>query len=303
LNTQYSNKNKFLGFIFALGATAIWSGNFIIARDLSENVPPISLAFWRWTVAILVFIPFALKHLIADWKLLKKHMPYLIIVSFLGVTVFNTLVYIAGHTTTAINLSLIAITFPIFIIIFSRIFLHEAITFVKIIGIVLVTFGVVFIITKGSLSSLFELSFFKGDLWMLLASVIFAVYSIFLQQKPAEIHMYTLQLTTFILGLLMLFPFYIWEYQTTPVLTLEFKSISAIIYLGVFASLAAYLLWNKAVVTIGSTKAGMVYYTLPLFSGVLAYFILDENLSIVHLYSAILIIAGILISNYKVSKT
>ncbi len=301
MNKQ-SNKNRFAGFVFALGATAIWSGNFIIARDLSEIVPPVSLAFWRWTVAILVFTPFALKYLIADWKLLKKHIPYLIIVSFLGVTVFNTLVYIAGHTTTAVNLSLIAITFPIFIIIFSRLFLHEAITFVKVIGILLVAFGVVLIITKGSLTMLLELTFFEGDLWMLLASILFAIYSILLQRKPSGIHMYSLQLVTFIMGIFMLFPFYIWEYLTTPALILDVKSTSSIVYLGVFASLAAYLLWNKAIVIIGSAKAGMVYYTLPIFSGVLAYFLLDENLSAVHLYSAILIVSGILISNYKASK-
>ena len=122
------------GYLFAIAATAIWSGNFIIARGLNESIPPISLAFWRWVVAVIVFLPFALKPLIAERNILKQNLPYLCVTSLLGITIFNTLIYFAGHTTTAINLSLISITFPIFIIILSRIFFRELITINKGIG-------------------------------------------------------------------------------------------------------------------------------------------------------------------------
>jgi drug/metabolite transporter (DMT)-like permease len=102
------------GYLFAIGATALWSGNFIIARGLNERIPPVSLAFWRWVVAVIVFLPFVLKPLIAERDILKSNIPYLSITALLGITIFNTLIYYAGHTTTAMNLSLIAITFPIF---------------------------------------------------------------------------------------------------------------------------------------------------------------------------------------------
>ncbi len=302
MTNQQSNKNELKGYVFALVATALWSGNFIVVRDLSESVPPVSLAFWRWTVAVVIFSPFALKFLIKDWKLLKKHVPYLVITSFLGVTIFNTLIYIAGHTTTAINLSLISITFPIFIIIISRFIFKELITVKKVLGIFLVAVGVLLIITKGSLSILLALSFYEGDIWMLGASLIFATYSILLQKKPKGLNVYAFQLSTFLLGIIFLFPFYIWEYASTPTLTLNFKSVSSILYIGVFSSLIAFILWNKAILLIGSTKSGMIYYTLPLFSGVLAYFILKEDLKIVHLISAVLIIFGIVLSNYKSNK-
>ena len=91
------NKHALAGYAFALGATAIWSGNFIVARGLSDSIPPVTLAFWRWVVATVVFLPFALKSLIAEWDMLKKHLPYLSITALLGVTIFNTLVYVAGH--------------------------------------------------------------------------------------------------------------------------------------------------------------------------------------------------------------
>lgn len=290
------------GYLFALGATAIWSGNFIVARGLSDVVPPVSLAFWRWVVAVIVFLPFALKPLIAERQQLLKNLRYLSVTALLGVTVFNTLIYIAGHTTSALNLSLIAITFPIFIIILSRILYGEMITVYKILGILLVTSGVILLITKGDLLVLRNISFAEGDLWMLSASAIFAIYSILVKQKPKELSIWAFQLSTFSIGLLFLFPFFIWEWSTTPPVNYETTTLLSILYVGIFASLIAFILWNKAIMTIGPSKSGLVYYTLPLFSGFLAYFFLDESIGMVHLFSALLIVAGILTAN-RISRS
>jgi drug/metabolite transporter (DMT)-like permease len=287
----------FAGYLFAIGATAIWSGNFIVARGLSDIIPPVSLAFYRWLVAIIVFAPFAIKSMIAEWPLIKKNLPYVSITSFLGITTFNTLIYFAGQTTTAMNLSLIAITFPVFIIILSRILYKELLTFKKIIGVLLVLSGVVFLITKGDIATLLKVYFTIGDVWMLLASIIFAIYSLFIKNKPEGISIKALQLSTFILGLIFLFPFFLWEQTTVTQSLFNKTTIPAILYVGIFASLCAFLLWNKAIVILGPAKAGMIYYTLPLFSGVLAYFFINESINMIHFYSMILIFSGIVITN------
>ncbi|MCD6580882.1 MAG: DMT family transporter [Desulfuromusa sp.] len=292
-------RQAFYGYLFALSATAIWSGNFIIARSLSESISPISLAFWRWVVAVIVFLPFAIKPLIAEWDILKSNLPYLSITALLGITTFNTLIYFAGHTTTAINLSLISITFPIFIIILSRFFYGEAITVNKGIGILLVAAGVILLITKGTPSILFHLSFAIGDVWMLMAAFIFAIYSLLLKRRPERLSIWSLQLSTFILGLVFLFPFFIWEYATAPPVIFDTKTILSIFYVGIFASLSAFVLWNKAIVAVGPTKAGMIYYTLPLFSGTLAYLFLKEDIGLLHFYCVLLIVSGILTANYE----
>lgn len=293
------NRHLFSGYLCAIAATAIWSGNFVIARGLSESIPPISLAFWRWIVAVAVFLPFAWKPLVDEWHILKNHMPYLCVTSLLGITVFNTLIYFAGHTTTAVNLSLISITFPIFIVIFSRVFFGEPISLNRGVGIVLVAAGVVLLITKGVLSTLLNITFAIGDLWMLLAAIIFAVYSILLKCKPAQVSIWAFQLSTFILGLIFLSPFFIWEYITVPPVEFDAKSVGSILYVGIFASLSAFVLWNKAVVVVGPSKAGMTYYALPVFSGISAYFFLNEEIRMVHLYSVALIVAGIITANYE----
>lgn len=297
-----TNKQLIYGYLFALVATAIWSGNFIIARDLNKSIPPISLAFWRWTVATVILFPFAIKQLIANWKIITSNFKYISIVSLLGVTIFNTLIYLAGHTTTAINLSLISITFPVFIVIFLRIFYGELITLNKTIGIVLVLFGVILLITKGTLAILLNLTFAIGDVWMLLAAIIFAIYSILVKNKPKELGVLSFQLSTFMLGLFFMFPFFIWETLTVPSIEFSSKIIFSIGYVGIFASLTAYMLWNKAILKIGPTNAAMIYYTLPLFSGLLAYLFLNEVIGMLHLISLILILVGIIITTYKPKK-
>jgi len=302
LLAKLRNQPGFSGYLFALGATAIWSGNFIVARGLSDSISPISLAFWRWTVAVIAFLPFALKPLISEWQLIKKNLPFICLTAILGITIFNTLIYFAGHTTSAINLSLISITFPIFTVILSRLMFKEKINLYKILGILLVVAGVVLLITKGNLSRLLEISFAIGDLWMLLAAIIFAVYSILLKRKPAGISIWAFQLATFIIGLIFLTPFFIWDSFTVPHSAFEPKTILSIFYIGVFASLVAFTLWNKAIVAVGPSKAGMIYYTLPIFSAISASIFLSESVSLIHLYSALLIIPGILIANFEGKK-
>ncbi|MCK5349612.1 MAG: DMT family transporter [Desulfobacula sp.] len=290
------------GYLCAIGATALWSGNFIVARGLSDNIPPVSLAFCRWMVAVIVFTPFAVKNLLQEWPIIKKHITYFSITSFLGITTFNTLIYFAGQTTTAMNLSLISITFPIFIILFSRFLYKEILTVKKGVGITIVLIGVLFLITKGKISTLLSISFTIGDVWMLTAAIIFAVYSLFLKNKPKGLSIKALQLSTFILGLLFLFPFFLWELTTVHQSFLNQTTIPAILYVGIFASLCAFVLWNNAIVVLGPSKAGMVYYTLPLFSGFLGYLFLNESVSMVHFYSMALIFSGIIATNHESKK-
>lgn len=290
------------GYLFALASTAIWSGNFAIARGLNQSVSPIALAFFRWAVATLAILPFALKPLVAERALIRKNLPYLALAAVLGITIFNTLIYFAGRSTTAINLSLISITFPIFIVILSRVFYREPITINKMIGIVLVVAGVILLITKGAMASLLSISFAPGDALMLLAALTFAVYSILLRRKPKGMSLWTLQASTFIIGLVFLFPLFVADSLRAAPVRFDAKLILAILYVGVMASLTAFILWNKAIEKIGASKAGMVYYLMPFMSGMLAFFFLGEKIGLIHLYSILLIVPGILVANHEPKK-
>lgn len=286
-----------MGYVFALGATALWSGNFIVARGVSEAIPPGSLAFCRWLTAVVVFAPFALQGAVREWPLVRRHLGYVAVTAFLGVTCFNTFIYIAGHTTTAMNLSLIAITFPVFIILISAVLFNERLTIQKGVGIGLVLVGVVCLITRGQVGALLGIRFAVGDLWMLAAAVIFAVFSILLKQKPEGISVFTMQFSSFVLGLLFLSPFFCWEQVNGAGNYLNRTTIPAILYIGIFASLCAFLCWNRAIQILGPSRAGMVYYTLPLFCGLLAHLFLGESVGWIHLFSLVMILWGIVMVN------
>jgi drug/metabolite transporter (DMT)-like permease len=287
------------GYLCAIAAVIFWSYNFIIARELNDTVAPVSLAFGRWLVAVLVLFPFAIKSLLSEWILVKQNLAYLSISAFTGVTLFNTLLYLGGQTTGALNLALISITSPIFIVIFARIFYGELLTFYKVAGIFLVATGVIALITRGQLSSLLNLTFSIGDIWMLTGAIIFAIYSILILKKPPQLGILAFQLSTFILGLIFLLPFLAWEYAVVGPSAYEANAIYSILYLGVFASLFSFVLWNQSIVLIGVSKTGMVYYTLPIFSGVMAWYFLGEDIGLLHLGTGVLIVSGIFMANHQ----
>ncbi len=287
------------GYLYALAATAMWSVNHFIARWLRGSVPPITLAFLRWTVATLAFLPFAWKGAVRERSEIWKHLPYVAAAAVLGVSLFNTLIYYAGRTTTALNLSLISLTFPIFVLLLSRLVHGERISGLRAAGVAVVLAGVAVLLTGGRISALAALEFAAGDILMLAASLVFAVYTLLLKERPAALSLKTLQFSTFALGTAFLLPAFLWERSVSEPLVLDALSGGAVLYVGVFASLAAFVSWNKAIERIGNSKAGVVYYSLPVWSGLVAWIVLGEAPGRIQAVSMAMVVGGIVL----VSKT
>ncbi|NET57929.1 MAG: DMT family transporter [Symploca sp. SIO2E6] len=286
-----------MGYFFAVVATVIWAGNFIVARAFNEDILPVGLAFWRWAIAVVTLTPLAVRVTVEDWKLVQKHLLYLVVSALSGVSVFNTLLYIAGHTTQAMNLALISASSPIFIVLISRLFYGELISLTHATGIMVVVFGVVLLITGGSLERLLSISFAIGDLYMLLAAIIFAGYTMLVKLKPPAMRMKTFTLCTFSLGLLFLAPFYALECWIYHPVVFNPSLILALLYVGILSSVVAFLAWNKAITLIGPSRTALIYYLIPVFSGIAAWLLLGEAITLVHIFSMLLIIFGIIITN------
>ncbi|MBP9924530.1 MAG: DMT family transporter [Cyclobacteriaceae bacterium] len=284
------------GYLLALLATLIWSGNFIVARDLNATYSPVSISFFRWFIATIVILPFALPHLKRDFNLLIAQWRLILVLSFTGVTVFNTLIYLAAHTTSAFNLSLFAITAPIYVVFFNWLFYKETITRNQTIGFIVLLVGLLALLTRGNPEKILELEFNKGDLWMAGAASIFAFYSSLLRKKNPAMGNLSFVSATFILGVLMLMPFFFMDLMSSSV-SLKFTTSSTLqfIYIGVGPSIISYYLWNKSIVEIGSTKAATIYNTLPIFSAFFAALILNEGVLVVQIVSSAIIVAGVLL--------
>lgn len=284
------------GSLFALGATIIWSGNFIVARILHGSVEPATLALLRWSVAFLCLLPFTLRQAWEARRIIRTSLPAMLPMAILGVSLFNALLYTAARTSPALNLSLIATTTPIIIVILARLWLHEPLTPRKILGLILALAGVLLLITRGELSRLTGLQFTPGDLWMSIAAGLFAVYSVQVRRFSSGLSQPVFLLTLIGLGLLFLLPWAGWEISRSGLPTVTPVMAAAILYVGIGASLCAYALWNAAVAAIGPSLAGLIYYTLPLFSGCLAFVFLSEPMSFLHLISGCCILGGILLA-------
>ncbi|MFV8370302.1 DMT family transporter [Flavobacterium sp. LB2R40] len=291
--------NTTKGVLFALLATLLWSVNMVIASGIKDHIPPVGLAFWRWSVAYIVLTPFAIKSTIKNLKIVKRHIKYLTLTAVLGITIFNTLIYFAGKTTNAVNLSLIAISIPLFIVVLSRIVFKEKVSTIKIVGITTIITGVLVLISKGSLQALLHISFTIGDLLMLVACFFFAYYTILVRQKPDELSPKVFLFSVFVIGTILLFPFYVYEHIYYKKVIFDVKTVLVISYVGVCASLISFYLWNEAIRLIGTSKTAIIYYLIPVFSGILAYFFLDQVIVRTQIISMGIIISGLLITNKK----
>ena len=294
------------GVLLTLAATMIWSGNFIAARWFAQDIPPVTIAVLRWTCATLIVLPLARRQLKADWSVIRDHKGYYLIVSLLGVTWFNTLIYIAGHTTQALNLSLISTACtPLFMTALGCLLLKQCARLRQILGMGVAFSGVVLLLTKGDWQVLAGLHFARGDLLMLLATLFFTTYSILMARRPGPVGQLGVFAVTFPVGLVCLLPLWALEIHLDPAFALPDASVFLHhwlplgLYLGGAASLVAFFCWNKAVECIGAAKVGIIYLSLPAFAALGALAILHEPILPIHFLSAACIIAGILIATRK----
>jgi drug/metabolite transporter (DMT)-like permease len=287
----------FKGYLFVLAALVIWSGNFIVARALANSVQPVTLVIMRSIIAVAILAPFTAQALYRERRAVLRHLGYLSVTAFLGITISNTLLYVAALTSTALNLSLIAICSPLFTIEFARLFLRDTLTLRRLVGLLGATSGVVLLITGGQLSRLVHLTFSQGDLWMLGQAAGFALYSILVRKKPDEISPLTFLFSLFFLGgVVFLLPLLPWELSHIRQIQFSHSIVAAIFYLGIGPSVLAYLCWNQSVAIVGPTRASLVYYSLPLFSGVEAFLLLGEPIHGIHVISGLLILSGVIIA-------
>ncbi|WP_300752138.1 DMT family transporter [uncultured Brachyspira sp.] len=295
MSENNTSNNNNIGYILAILAVIIWSGNFVAARFL-VHFTPIEISFYRWLVTFIVLTPFCIKKLIKNIKYIKGIWIKVIIISILGVTVFNTFVYLAAHTSNATNMSLLATLSPIVMAIIGRIVWKTKLTIHQKLGLLIVIVGVVILITKGSIDVLMSLKFAIGDLYMLFAVILFAVYTLTIKIRPKEISQSAFFYLMVIIGLIPLAAAMIFKYASNNAHALDTKSALILIYVGVFPSALGFILWNMAIAKIGAIKGGIIYDSIPFFSSLEAVILLHENVLVSQVIGGLLILAGIIYS-------
>lgn len=277
-------------------APLCWAGNAVVARSIVDTFPPVGLAFWRWSLAVLILLPFVGKQAARDWKTLLVHWKIMLLLSITGISVFNTLLYMSVQTTTAINAALIQTFMPAIIIVFSQLIFKEKISPMQMGGLAVCLAGALVVITRGRISNMLNLAFVQGDLLMLAAIFFYALYSVFLKKRPA-MHPLSFLFYVMALGSLGLLPIYLWEGVGHSSAGLNTAVLFSILYFALFPSLLAYFCWNKGVELIGANRAGLFINLTPVFAAFMAVFWLQESLAWFHFGGLFLVIAGMAFFN------
>ena len=275
------------------------ASNLVVARGGVEYVPPISLAFWRWTLVFLILLPFTYPSLKKNYKVIKKEYKKLFFLGAMGCGVCGAFPFLAGQTTTVTNMGIIYTSSPIFIILISSIFFNEKINLTKIIGLIACLVGVFAIIIKGNFLLLINLDFTIGDLWMLAAASGWALYSIYLFYWKTKLEIFQRFTLIALFGALSLLPFYIGEeifYERT-MFSIEF--FIWVIFAAISPGIIAFTLYTIAQKKLGASLTGFTLYVFTIYGAIYGFFLFDEKLENYHLIGTILVFIGVYLAKKR----
>jgi drug/metabolite transporter (DMT)-like permease len=285
-----------LPYVLLTLTVLFWSGNFILGRGIRELIPPVSLNFWRWVGALTILLPFSWRAVHRQRALLVAHWKLLALMALPSITIFNTFIYTALQTTTAINTVLVNAMIPIFIALTAWVVFNERLTPRQALGVGISLAGLIFIVTRGNVTTLGVLTFSSGDLWTIGASLSWAIYSVMLRKRPADMDPLAFLTIIIIFGLLYALPFYVWEVWYKGGFGLTPENLAAMVYVALFPSVLAFIFWNSSVAKVGANRAGIFIHLMPVFSVILAVLFLGEQLHLFHLMGIALIFLGIVLT-------
>jgi drug/metabolite transporter (DMT)-like permease len=275
-----------------------WAGNTVLGRFIAGHVPPITLAFVRWFGAFLVLLPFAVRHLVRDWPVIRKHAGMMTLLALTGFSVFNTMAYYGLQYTTAINGLLIQSIAPLFVAMWMFALFGVRLTPRQAFGIAISLTGVVVIICRGSLDVLFAIAFNRGDLWFLIALLFYGFYSAMLRTRPI-MHPISFLAVGMGLGGLLLLPAVALELAGGRRVILDGKTLLSFGYVCVFPSLLGYLFLNRGIEELGANRAAPFIHLVPVFGSVLAIVLLGERFELYHAIGYVLVFTGITVATKR----
>lgn len=287
-------------YLLLVLTTLFWAGNFNLARAVSTQIPPMGLSYWRWAIAALILVPLVWKYIVSTWSVFLKYKYLVLALALLGITGFNSLVYLGLQTTTAVNGVLMQSVCPIFIIILAVWLIGERASTLQWLGVVVSLVGVVIILIKGDWQVLHTLSFNRGDLIVLLAVLSWALYTVLLRKLPKELKGLPILGYTIVLGSFMILPLYLYEtFVLAHPMPLTWVSIGSVAYVALFPSLLAYWFWNHATAKLGASRTGQFTHLIPVFGLTIATLLLGEQLHGYHWIGGLLVAAGLVLSNWQ----
>jgi drug/metabolite transporter (DMT)-like permease len=294
--------SRFHAFLLLALANLFWSGNWIAGRALRDAFEPATLNFWRWSVAVLVLAPFALPALRGKTALLRRHAGILLLLALTGVAAFQTLVYLGLRSTTAVNGVLLNSSMPLFMLLCSWAIERERASARQIAGMLISLAGIGVILSRGDPQTLLRLELHAGDAWILLAMPVWGIYSVLLKRRPPGLGALEFLFVLSVAGMLMLAPAAAYDALQSSSAPLGMPQVLGVLYMGLAASVFAFICWNRGVAIVGANAAGFTIHLLPAFGTLLAIFFLGEAFAGFHAAGIATILVGVLLATRPIAS-
>src|SRR5690554_2151621 len=286
-----------LAYIGLVLTPLFWAGNAVVARGTVEHIPPLSMSFWRWVLALAIILPFGLPGIWRHRQIIRQRLGSMIALATFSVAAFNSLLYVAAMTTTATNIALINATIPIFVALLAWLLLGDRTRPIQILGIAMALAGILCVIARGDLSVLTGLQAQPGDLIMVAAVFSWGLFSVLLRRQAVPLPALTFLTTQILLGTLVILPFYLVDlFFFAGGFDLTRNTAMSLLYFAIFPGILAYAFWNHGVHAIGPARAAIFMYLTPVFASILAGIFLGESLGAFHMIGGLLILAGLVLA-------
>lgn len=272
-----------------------WGGNAVAGRLAVGEVSPMLLTLLRWTGVVLLVALFARGAVHSQWVVLRRHLPYLGAMGALGFTTFNVLYYVAAHRTSAINLGILQGAVPVMVLLGSLVAYRTPIRPVQVLGILVTLAGVAVVTTRGDLAGLAAMAFNSGDLLMLGACAVYAIYTVALRRRPdvPGLAMFGVMAAA---AMLASVPFAAWEAWSGAASAPTATGWAVVAFVILFPSFIAQLMFMRGVQLIGPGRAGVFINLVPIFAASFSVMVLGEHFAVHHGVALAMVLGGIAIA-------
>ena len=279
-------------YAYPLLAIFIWAGNTVVNKLAVGSIFPAEIGFYRWLLAGLLFTPFMIKPVLANWPVIRPNLGKIFILGVLGMAVYQSLAYYAAARTSATNMGIILSLMPLMVLTLSIISLGQRLTAGALVGAVLSFFGVLVVVSSGSLGTLLDQGLNLGDAMMLVATLAYAIYSTLLKKWQLRLPPLQMLYLQVLVAIVVLLPLYMISPKVGPTV----HNIGLVLYACVLASMIAPLAWMKAVALLGPSRTTLFFNLLPLITALIAAVVLKEQLHLFHLVGGALTLGGVILS-------
>jgi drug/metabolite transporter (DMT)-like permease len=279
------------GLLLTLTAV-FWAGNSVAGRLAVGHISPMLLVFLRWALVLAVMWPLYGRQVREHWPEIKPQLFRIVLMAMLGLTGFNALYYVAAHTTTAVNIGILQGSVPVIVLVAAFLTHGTRATVVQIAGVLVTALGVIVVATQGMPLAILHIDLNRGDLIILLACVLYALYTVALRDRPRMSGAAFFTLLALISAVTSV-PLVVAEAYVSGFSMPTWQGWLVTLYVAIFPSCLAQLLFLRGVDLIGPGRAGVFVNLVPVFSAILAVALIAEPFALFHAIALALVIGGI----------